>query len=196
MWERSFVILAVALLCSGECIQVGPRGYGRVEFSAFSSIGESIPNASFDLLEAGTQKSLRAQLHGGVAENLPYGTYLLRIQAQGFRSAQRQFLLDQPVVSVRVPLSVSVECGGFAEIGGTISAVEREHDLWVKVVPFFGTNGGETRVGVIGKSGVFLIAGLDDGMYYLLVIDGKAIIHTETVHIVGNNRIRIELGKP
>jgi len=192
MGTRFLLILSAALLCSGECVQVGPPQFGRVEVSAFSLLGERLPNLGIDLIEVGTQKSLKSHVHGAVATKVPYGTYVLRVSASGFRSVQRELRLNQPEILVRIQLPVSIECGGFAEIGGAIYPAPEDRELWLKLVPLRGVGGAEVRV---SRDGSFLASGLDDGQYLLLVVDGKAIIHTESLGVPRSSRLNVDLEK-
>jgi hypothetical protein len=71
---RLLLILSAASLCSGECTQVGPPQFGRVEVSAFSFLGERVPTTlEIDLIQVGTHKSLKSRLNGEIATNIPYG---------------------------------------------------------------------------------------------------------------------------
>lgn len=159
----------------------------------FSSLGERIPNPTIDLIEAGTQKNLRAEFRGSIATRIPYGSYTLRASAPGFQSTQLQLRLDQPEVIIRTQLSVGIECGGFAEIAGSIHPAPIDRELWVKLVPVLGSGGAEARA---SRHGFFLVSGLDAGDYFLLVLNGKTIVHTETCQIPGSQRISVKLGEP
>src|SRR5258706_13646088 len=110
MWAKLFLILSAALVCRGECVQVGPTQYGHVEVLAFSILGERIPNPAIDLIEVGSRKSLTSKFHDALSSRIPYGWYMLRVSAPGFRSVERELHLDQPEFSLRIPLSVSAEC--------------------------------------------------------------------------------------
>jgi hypothetical protein len=192
MGTRYLLILSAALLCSGECVQVGPQKFGRVEVLAFSILGDRLPTLGIDLIELGTQKKYQVPVPEGVAKKIPYGTYTLRVSAPGFRSVSRELRLDQPEALVRIQLSVSVECGGFAEIGGHVQPVPRDRELWVKLVPLRGIGGAEVRV---SRDGSFLASGLDDGQYLLLVVDGRAVVHTESLDVPSSTRVTVDLSK-
>jgi hypothetical protein len=192
MGIRFLLILSAAFLCSAECVQVGPLQFGRVNVSAFSVLGERLPNLSIDLIEAGTGKSFKAQFRGAVAENIPYGTYRLRVWSPGFRSFERELRLYQPEVSLRTQLSVSVECQGLAEIAGVVQPAPKHRELWVKLVPLRGIGGVEVHV---SRDGWFLASGLDDGEYLLLVVDGNAIVHTESVDVPRSTRVTVDLAR-
>jgi len=127
-----------------------------------------------------------------VAKKIPYGTYTLRVSAPGFRGVQRDFRLDQTEVSVRTQLSVSVECGGFAKIGGSVEPAPKDRELWIKLVPLRGVGGSEVRV---SRDGSFLTSGLDDGQYLLLVLDGKTVLHSESFDVTGSKRVVVGLAK-
>jgi len=194
MHAKFLLMISTALICSGECVEVGLPQYGRIEVSAFSLIGERIPNIAVDLIELGTQKSLKSKIHGAVATAIHYGTYRMRVSAAGFRTVERDVSLLQPEVSIRIQLPVSVECGGAsAEISGSIQPASGDRVLWVKVVPVRGSGGTEAHV---SRNGAFVVSGLDDGDYFLLVLDGEAIVHTRSYQIAGSQRVSLDLGKP
>jgi hypothetical protein len=192
MGTRLLLIFSAALLCNGECVQVGPPQFGRVEVSAFSILGERLSTLDIDLIEVGTHKSIKSQFKGAVAAKIPYGTYLVRVSAPGFRRSECEIHLDQPEVFVRIQLSVSIECGGFAEIRGSIHSAPADRELWVKLVPLQGVGGAEARV---SQDGSFLAGGLDAGQYLLLVVDGKAIVHTASLVVPRSSPLDVDLAK-
>jgi hypothetical protein len=192
MGTRLLLILSAAWLCSGECVRVGPPRFGRVEVSAFSILGKRLPVLNIDLIEVGTHKSLKSRLNGAEATKVPYGTYLVRVSAPGFRSSEREVRLDQPETLVRMQLSVAVECGGFAEIRGALRHAPIDRELWVKFVPLQGVGGAEAR---IGQDGSFFAGGLDEGQYLLLVVDGQAIVHTTSLVVPANAPLDIDLAR-
>jgi hypothetical protein len=185
MGTRLLLALTVAWLGHAECIRVGPPQFGRVEVAAFSGLGERLPVLDIDLIEVGTHKSLKSHLKGSVVEKIPYGTYLVRVSAPGFHSSQREILLDQPEVSVRIQLSVAMECADFEEIRAVLHHALAGRELRVKLVPLQGVGGAEARV---SHDGSFLFGGLDEGQFLLLVVDGKAIIHAESLGAGGSAR--------
>jgi hypothetical protein len=192
MGPRLLLILSAALLCSGECIQLGPPQFGRIEISAFSMLGERLSTLDIDLIEIGTHQSVKSRLNGAVATKIPYGTYIARVSAPGFRRSEREFRLDQPEILVRIQLSVAIECGGLAEVRGGLHPAPAGRELWVKIVPLRGVGGAEARV---NRDGSFLAAGLDDGQYLLLVVDGKAIVHTLSFDVPRSSLLDVDLAK-
>jgi hypothetical protein len=192
MGTRLLLILSVALVCSGECVQVGPRQFGRVEVLAFSMLGERLPTLDIDLIEVGTHKSLKSRLNGAVAPKIPYGTYLVRVSAPGFRRSEHEIRLDQPEILVRIQLSVAIECGGFSEVRGSIHPAPMDRDLWVKLVPLRGVGGAEIR---ITQDGSFLAGGIDEGEYLFLVVAGKAIVHSSSLVVPQSSPLDVDLAK-
>lgn len=194
MGIRLILIFGTALLCHGECVQVevGPPQFGRVEVSAFSNLGERLSPLDIDLIEVGTNKSLKSKVQGAVATQVPYGTYLVRASVPGFRRSEREIHLDQPEVLVRMQLSTGAECAGFAEIRGSIHSAPANHELWVKLVALQGVGDAEAHV---AQDGSFLFGGLGDGQYLLLVVDGKAIVHTESLTILRSSILDVDLAK-
>jgi hypothetical protein len=192
MGTRLLLILSAAMICSGDCVQIPFPQFGRVEISAYSTLGERLSRLDIDLIEVQTHKSLKSQLNGAVAAKLPYGTYTVRVSAPGFRRSERELRLDQPESSVRMQLSVAIECGGLAEARGRVRPAPLDRELWVKLVPLRGVGGAETRV---SRTGSFLAGGLDDGQYLLLVVDGTTIVHTQIVVVPRSSPLDVELAK-
>ena len=192
MGTRLLLILSAALLCSGECVQVGPPKFGRVEVSAFSILGERLPTLDIDLIEVGTHTSLKSRFSGTVATKIPYGTYIVRVSAPGFRRSEQEIRLDQPEILIRIQLSLAIECGGFSAVRGSVHPAPTGHELWIKLVPLRGVGGTEARV---SQGGSFLAAGLDAGQYLLLVVDGKAILHTVSLVVPQPSPLDVDLVK-
>jgi hypothetical protein len=192
MVAKLVLLWSIALFCAGECVEIGPPKFGRVEVSAFSLIGERLANLRIDLRESGTDKSVNSLFRDSVANKVPYGTYVMRVSAPGFRSVQREVRLLQADLQIRAQLSVSVECSRFHEITGSVRPVNPNAEFWVKLVPLRGTGGADARV---ARDGTFLAAGLDDGQYLLLVVDGTTILHTQTVEAPGRMPVAIDLGR-
>ena len=155
-------------------------------------LGERLTYPDIDLIEAGTHKSLKSRFNGAVATKIPYGTYIARVSAPGFRRSEREFRLNQPDSLVRIQLSVAIECGGFADVRGGIRPAPADRELWVKLVPLRGIGGAEARV---SRDGSFLAGGLDDGQYLLLVVDGKAIVHTANFAVPRSAPLDVDLAK-
>jgi hypothetical protein len=185
------VVAFAAVYCGAECIVLDPVRYGRIEVALFDSFGKPVPVNRFELTEYSTGKKLT--FRGGVVQSLPYGSYTLQAWAPGFRSLVRQVRLDQPLVAVRAHLSIAVECRGFATVRGTVSPAPRGREIWVKLVPVVGSGGGETK---IGADGTFLVSGLDDGDYFLLVVDGKRILHSRVLEgVVAIHEVLVDVGR-
>jgi hypothetical protein len=122
-------------LVAGECVQLEPPKFGSIEVSAYSVLGEQLSDVRIELRQSWTGTSLASLVKGAVANKVPYGTYTLRVWSPGFQSEQREVRLFQPGLQVRVQLSVSVECGSFNEITGSIRWMKSNSELWVKLVP-------------------------------------------------------------
>jgi hypothetical protein len=92
---------------------VEPQEYGRVQVVAVDATGAQISNVGVNVLEARARK-------------LPFGVYVLRIVAPGFRFIEREIRLYQPEMTIRAELDVATECGGFATVHGSVSPVPRD----------------------------------------------------------------------
>ncbi len=77
-------------------------------------------------------------------------------------------------------------------MGGAVEPAPKDRELWVKLVPLRGVGGAEVRV---NREGSFLATGLDDGNYLLLVLDGKTVVHMESVDAPRSKRLTVDLAK-
>ena len=161
-------------------MNVEPRQFGRVNFEAFSFLGERLPNVSIDLVEVGGPQSLKRNINGTTATKVPFGLYEARVWSPGFKSARREFRLNDSEISIRVQLALSMECSVLHELGGVVGPLPSSRQLWVKVVPLQGVGSSEVPV---NRSGYFRFSGLDDGQYLLLVVDEKEVVHTTTMTV-------------
>jgi hypothetical protein len=132
----------------------------------------------------------KSTFRGNVGKKLPFGVYTLRVSAPGFRQIEQEVRLYQPELKMRVPLAVSIECGGFAALRGSVSPAPRDRELWLKLVPIRGSGGSETHV---GRDGHFFAGGLDSGSYLMVLLDGTSPIHTETIQVFGETGVTLNL---
>jgi hypothetical protein len=178
-----WLFFAVSVAYGYECISV-PQ-FGHIEVIAKDFTGAILKNPEVGLTEIGSKQSF------DIAKPVPYGTYVLRVGVPGFKYLRREINLDQPSLVVRSELLIGAECGGLNTIRGKIKSAPVDRELWIKVIPIFGTGGTESRV---ASSGDFEISGLDYGHYVLVVMDGDKAIHTETIVVRGENKaLSIEL---
>ncbi len=186
MRTRLFVFLSVLLICRGECVQIGAEkiSYGRVEILASDILGHRVSSLSIKLFDyAGLP--IEAGFRGAIDAKLRYGKYKVRVLAPGFISQDREFVLDESELTLRIRLDVSIECGSrFTEIHGRVTPPPDDRELWIKSVPVLGTGDLEVRV---KRDGNFVVGGLEFGKYILLVLDGNSVVHSRTIPIDGRS---------
>lgn len=151
--------------------------------SAFDSTEAAIVPRWVTITQLGGRKDLSK------AKTLPYGAYIVRGQAPGLVDQERHVLLEQPTLHLRVPLRVGMECeDGLVQIEGAIVNAAAG-GLWIKAFPVIASGGAETRP---DSNGHFVIAGLPNGEYFLLGVNGKRILYSETVFTF-NKPIELDL---
>jgi len=188
MLIRLCVALCLEMLCRAECVSHAETEYGRVVFEVFTSLGEPLENAHIEFRELGSRKNFTSAFRGNVATRIPYGFYDAHIVSPGFASVTREIRVFQPETSIRAELRVSMECGEYASLQGTIEPAPGDHLLWAKVVPFRGTGGIEVPIASDGK---FSVGGLDGGKYLIMVLDNTYVIRTQTVEVIGNTALTV-----
>jgi hypothetical protein len=185
---RLWLALFAPLICAGQTPKTG-----RIEVQAFDFIGRPLRNISVDLAALGRQAGPAVEFQGAVAERVPYGTYKIRVGAPAYAAVERDIRLNQAELAVRVELPLPMEGHDYASVSGSIKPVPRGRKLWVKVVPLYGTGGSEA---LVRPDGSFRVAGLDEGSYVLVVLDGESILHTETLtRVSGDRSVSITLGR-
>ncbi len=191
MWRKWLTLLSIVCLCAGECVDNRPQQFATVEVYPHMIVGQ-LQDAFIDLIEVGSRKSFRSNFRGSTALRIPYGEYILRVQAPGFKHVERNLRVLQPVVTVRTMSRVASECFEHPSIEGTIQSIPDVSRLWVKAVTLHGVEGGEAPV---RSGGQFLIAGLDIDRYVLLVLDGAKVLHTRVVEASLDRKIVIDLAR-
>jgi hypothetical protein len=183
-------LIVFATTVWGECASVTPveTRYGSLEVVAYSNIGDVLDRVEIELFEAGSQKAVRRSTKGRL-ERVPFGKYTVRVFSPGFKTHRIDVNVDQPKVTVRTQLAVSIECADDSTLDGSVSSAQRHPDLWVKVLPMRGPGGFESKV----NSGTFSISGLDAGDYVLMVLDGESVLHHRLVRVVGTTKVSVEL---
>jgi hypothetical protein len=188
MLVRTFFLLLVGSVCSGDCIFIQTQK-GTIEVTGFDVLGAPIQMVNADLLEANTTRKL-ASAQKGRFDGVVFGEYTVRVSGPGFYAADVPIRLDQATLNVRTQLAVGEECRTFASIAGKATGGRVAGSLWVKVIPVHGSGGLEAP---INPSGYFVASGLDRGQYLIVVMDGSTPIHSETVLLRGDTRLSITL---
>ena len=193
MLVRQILLFSATVMLAADCVPSGPPQYGRVQVEAYDFIGTPIRTFDAELSALGNRGKSEIEVRRGVAERVPYGSYKIRVGAAAFNPAEREIRVAQGDTVVRVELSLPGSCSGSAGIGGSVQPLPAGRKLWLKVVPLYGAGGTEAPV---GSDGSFKIAGLDEGSYLLLVLDGTTVLHSETVSRLADNRtVNIALGR-
>lgn len=175
--RRLFALSGTALLLSGECSHVEIRS-GKVEVVATNLAGERLSEVEVEVFTLDRVLPVRADSAG---MNVKYGEYLLRVKALGYASAWRRVNVYQPVARIQVELVLGhLGCQPEpADIAGRIKRDSGERgELWVKAVPVRGLGGAEARV---DESGRFIISGLPQSTFLVIVMDAERIAHQQVV---------------
>jgi hypothetical protein len=185
MLAKPLILFSAALLYAADCVPVNPPQYGRIRVDAVNLIGTPIRNLTIELTPVGRPAAQSLDFEGALADRVPYGAYRMRVGAPAYQPAEREIRVAQSDATVRLELPLPRECSNYATVVGTAKLPPGTGKLWIKAVPVVGTGGSEAP---IAADGTFRIAGLDDGNYLLLVLDGSTILHTETLPKVSGNR--------
>jgi len=196
MLAKPLILFSASLLYAANCVPVNPPQYGRVNIEAVNLIGNPIRNLTIELIPLGRPAAQSLDFEGAVATRVPYGAYRMRVGAPAYQPAEREIRVAQANTAIRLELPLPRECENYATILGNaklgnVKPAVGPGNLWVKAIPVFGTGGSEAP---IAADGTFRIAGLDDGNYLLMVLDGSTILYTETLaKVSGNRQVTLDL---
>ncbi|MDX2181109.1 MAG: hypothetical protein SFV18_16055 [Bryobacteraceae bacterium] len=168
---------------SPECISAPEHRTGIVEVFAFDATGARLPNVRAALYSG---KDLVASMNKGLIR-VPYGRYRLRVEELGFAFREVELAVLQQELTVRVELKIgTLGCASEPRsISGRISGLTRETEVWVKAVPLRGVGGFETRA---TPRGFYLLAGLEESDYVVMVVAEKAVLAQQVVSTLNANR--------
>lgn len=151
---------------------------------------------------------LASRFKKNTVTNVPYGTYDLRVENQGFYSIEQYVDVFQPEVWVLIrPILGTVEestLGPAVILSGTIKNLDpAEEPIYVRLVSIFPdrlyTAAADTKVAVSGNSGTFTLAGvLSPGSYSLVTFGRSGILDFRKVGVTApyrQNSIVIDLSK-
>lgn len=191
---RSGTFLGLLLALAGSSHRCpGAEQTARLEIVPLTITGEIVQTGRVDLLQQGTRKSLRSNFRGWRGTNIPYGEYVLRIEAPGFRSHEQILRVYQPSVAVRVGLRVTLaDDEPLRQVQGRVTPADLNRaELWVKLVPVLAN--GPTMDARVLQDGTFSFGGIDPGEYLLIVIRGTSIVQTKQAKLFGGEKIEIPL---
>ncbi len=129
-----------------------------------------------------TGKDFSAHFRGNSVDDIPYGTYRLKLRQVGFESAVRWVAVKQPVVWVVMGLTVGALGSPMsyplsAMVRGLPSGTE---DLWARLM---GLYSGAVFDAKVSTSGEFVIDGIPQDHYVLVIRAGTLVLETRTVAI-------------
>ncbi len=161
--------------------------YGKLEVAAFSAVSGKLDQVGFSLLDAETKRLVERFPSQHVLGHVRYGAYILQVSAPGFYTREIPIRVARAETKVEITLQVAKECGPeYSGVAGIIRRTSSMGTLWVKLVSLHGSEATDLAV---RPDGSFGIDGLLPGDYVLLVLDGSAVVHMETV------RVRMDLFK-
>jgi hypothetical protein len=111
-------------------------------------------------------------------QKIPYGKYVLRIEASGFKAHEQTIEISAPQTELRVELELgSLGCGEPPSlIRGQIQNLPAKQEIWAKAVPLRGAGSVESRV---HGSGYFELRGLRNTSYILILSTADRILHQQ-----------------
>jgi hypothetical protein len=188
----TFLGIFLTLACSAHrCFSAEQTAI--VEIVPLTINGGRVQNGRVDLLQHGTRKSFGTSFRQWRGTNIPYGEYVLRVEAPGFRTHEQNLRVYRPSVTVRIGLRVTLmDDEPVRVVQGRVIAADRDIDeLWIKLVPILA--GGPPMDARVATDGTFSLGGIDPGEYLLMVIRGTAVIHTKQKMLFGDETIDIAL---
>jgi len=183
-------------------VPLAAKDHGKVKIRVEDFSGAPIP-AHITITEVGTKKVAALAKSTEQKEafaTVPFGRYIVAIEAPGFRTRERRLNVLGPAAYMRVGLVVAnadeqrvVGRQVFPFIRSVLELpLPQNADLWAKLVPITGPED-DLLDAKIGKDGNFQFNGTETGDYLLMILDGHRVLATEQVSAVGNKVVRIKL---
>jgi hypothetical protein len=192
------LIFAVVLMaCPPLWGQDQSTSRATVEIQVMTFLGDRVDGYYLQLVEMGSKKDFSKYFtkHYGysLATNLPYGEYLLDVSAGGLRPHHQLLKVFQPRVYTRVFLRLARFTDEETSVieGYVTPTPPAKETLWVKILPLLSNESiGETQV---QPDGSFLLRGLDNGKYILVVMRGTESLYLQEISLNGRCDLRISL---
>lgn len=149
-----------------------------------SEDGERITTAQIKLVQTRSQKEQGQTLQDGVASNIPFGSYDLKVWKPGFRKFEQRLALFQKERDLRVVLAViGGEQTGPLRLTGTVLLDRSKSDkaIWALAFPLAGSP--ENLQSIVDKDGHFRLETVDGGLYLLAVAQGSHVLECRMVYI-------------
>ena len=127
-------------------VLIGPlvADSGTVRIFVTSEDGERIKAAQIILVQARSQKDYGQTLQDGVASNIPFGFYDLKVWKPGFRRYEPRLAVFQPQRDLRVVLAViGGEQHGPLRLTGTVlldHGSKSDEAIWALAFPLAGSS--------------------------------------------------------
>jgi hypothetical protein len=191
------VIVVLVLLLTWQRAWSASVRWATVEVAAWTAIGDRIEKISVVLTPVTGGQDFKAS--GRLAKlSVPTGDYIMRVDAEAFRTRRQLMHVYQPVVFQTVSLRIAqVEASppGSSLVKGSVRNYDGDfQELRVRLMPLYGA---EVRESVPDKHGLFELVA-ENGFYLIVtVVDlargGVAILDTKPVQIRDDTVITIDL---
>jgi hypothetical protein len=149
---------------------------------------------SFALEFESNAKNLADKFQQNTASGIPFGVYRLRARATGFSSAIKNVYVSQAETQVVLGLrfgTIDFPYPTFNISGEVRTAHSFTPDIHIRLIGLFSELSLDTNT---EKSGKFTFAGVPQGMYILVTIQGKKVVDARPVQVPGSSPLVIGLG--
>jgi hypothetical protein len=196
---RTFLLFGMVLLIATwiRAMELEPPSSAKVQILVLSYPDQiPVPEPSLDVRQVATNRSVSNlfTITEGLcaATALPYGNYMVRIRAGGFRTVEQFLVISQPDISFRVFLSPALFVDSAPNIiRGSIRPTSSQNGkLWVKLLPLVAS---QRAFEVSVQNGTFQVSGLDEGEYILVVMKGTESVYMEQVKAMPLVTVDIQL---
>ena len=171
----------------------GPQ-FGAVHIQPVDILGHPMRQFRVFIIGVGALASVHAESQTGDFPRIPYGDFVIRVSAAGFKTVERVIGVDRPTVWVTVPLAVSSH---FAEsvpvLSGKVIPAITEGKAWAKLVGVYDNSVIEAAVTTEGR---FHFEPKTVGIYVLLIVNEDRVLSMERIELMGYKYIEIHPTTP
>ena len=146
-------------------------------------------------VQLSSDREMASRFKNNSIDQVPFGTYRLKVYATGFYETEREVQVFAPEVWVVVQLQVGEEVGTlglptFTLPGKVICSGEGSEPLWLRMTGVYSSVVIDAK---IPESGEFQVVGIPQGEYVLIARQGTRIAHTLTFRVPTSTPVIIDL---
>jgi hypothetical protein len=174
--------LVLTLFCLIASGQMAETRTATVHLKLVDFRGEDLGNGTVQVFRDAhdeSKKNLASQFSANTAQNVVFGTYLIRVYKKSFSASERTILVNQPNVWAVIQLYVGEENGPltYTVAGKVVGSSSTGDPVWIRATGLYSSIIADTQM---SKDGTFQFE-LPGGAYVVTTRSGTHVMDTRTI---------------